>query len=166
MNQPWVHAKLLQSCQLCDPMDCSPPGSFVHGILQARILKWVAMFSSKGSSQSKDQTQVSCGSCTAGGFFIAESQGKPGIIHRYTYVPPFLNFPPAPSSSHPSRLSQSTCFGFPASQQIPTAYAFYIWSCVCFNTTLSSHPTFSLPSCDPESVLYICISFRICISLS
>ena len=36
--------KLLQSClTLCDPMDCSPPGSSVHGILQARILKWVAM---------------------------------------------------------------------------------------------------------------------------
>ena len=38
------YAKLLQSCPtLCDPMDCSPPGSSVHGILQARILEWVAM---------------------------------------------------------------------------------------------------------------------------
>ena len=38
-----VHAKLLQSClTLCNPMDCSPPGSSVHGILQARILEWVA----------------------------------------------------------------------------------------------------------------------------
>ena len=36
--------KLLQSClTLCDPVDCSPPGSSVHGILQVRILKWVAM---------------------------------------------------------------------------------------------------------------------------
>ena len=35
---------------LCDPMDCSPPGSSVHGILQARILEWVAMPSSRGSS--------------------------------------------------------------------------------------------------------------------
>ena len=42
-------AQLLQSClTLCDPMDCSPPGSSVHGILQARILEWVAMPSSKG----------------------------------------------------------------------------------------------------------------------
>ena len=40
-----------QSCPtLCDPMDCSPPGSFVHGILQARILEWVALPSSRGSS--------------------------------------------------------------------------------------------------------------------
>ena len=46
-----VHAKLLQLCPiLCDPMDCSPPGSSVRGILQARILEWVAMPSSRGSS--------------------------------------------------------------------------------------------------------------------
>ena len=42
-----VCAKLLQSCPtLCNPMDCSPPGSSVHGILQARILEWIAMPSS------------------------------------------------------------------------------------------------------------------------
>ena len=40
-----------QSClTLCDPMDCSPPGSSVHGILQARIFEWVAMPFSRGSS--------------------------------------------------------------------------------------------------------------------
>ena len=50
----------------CDPVDCSPPGSSVHGILQARILKRVAMPSSRGSSQLRDQTQVSH---IAGGFF-------------------------------------------------------------------------------------------------
>ena len=45
---------------LCDPMDCSPPGSPVHGILQAKILEWVAMPFSRTSSQSRDQIQVSC----------------------------------------------------------------------------------------------------------
>ena len=46
-----MHARLLQLClTLCDPMDCSPPGSSVHEVLQGRILKWVAMPSSKGSS--------------------------------------------------------------------------------------------------------------------
>ena len=49
-----VRAKSLQSClTLCDPMDCSPPGSYVHGILQARILEWVAMpswFLTQGSN--------------------------------------------------------------------------------------------------------------------
>ena len=43
-----LHAKSLQSCPtLCDPMDCSLPGSSVHGILQARILEWVAIASSR-----------------------------------------------------------------------------------------------------------------------
>ena len=54
-----------QSClTLCDPLDCSPPGSSIHGILQARILEWVATSSSRGSSQPRDQTHVSCVSST------------------------------------------------------------------------------------------------------
>ena len=44
---------------LCDPMDCSPPGSSLHGILQARILEWVAILFSRGSSPPRDQSQVS-----------------------------------------------------------------------------------------------------------
>ena len=51
---------------LCHPMDCSLPGSSVHGILQARILEWVAISFSRGSSQPRDKTQVSC---IAGSFF-------------------------------------------------------------------------------------------------
>ena len=49
-----------------DPVDCSPPGSSVHGILQARILEWIAISFSRGSSQFRDWTQVSC---TADRFF-------------------------------------------------------------------------------------------------
>ena len=45
------------SLTLCDPKDCSPPGSSVHGILQARILEWVAIAFSKGSSWPRDQTR-------------------------------------------------------------------------------------------------------------
>ena len=56
-----------RSClTLLKPHDCSPPGSFVHEILQARILERVAMPSSRGSSQPRDGTQVSC---IADGFF-------------------------------------------------------------------------------------------------
>ena len=44
---------------LCNSMDCSPPGSSVHGILQARVLEWIAIPFSRGSSQPRDQTQVS-----------------------------------------------------------------------------------------------------------
>ena len=52
---------IAQSCPtLCDHMDCGPPNSSVHGILQARILEWVAKPSSRGLSQPRAQTQVSC----------------------------------------------------------------------------------------------------------
>ena len=55
-----------QSCPtLCDLMDCSPPGPST-GILQTRIPEWIAMPSSRGSSQPRDRTQVSC---IAGRFF-------------------------------------------------------------------------------------------------
>ena len=58
-----------QACPaLCDPMDCSPPNSFVLGILQARILEWAAISFSRGSSPPRDQTQVSH---IAGVFFTA-----------------------------------------------------------------------------------------------
>ena len=53
---------------LCNPMDCSPPGSSVHGILQASILGWIAMPFFRGSSQPRDQTQVSH---MAGRFFTS-----------------------------------------------------------------------------------------------
>ena len=57
-----------QSClTLCDSMDCCPPGSSIHGILQARILEWVALPFSRESSQPGNQTQVSHIACR---FFI------------------------------------------------------------------------------------------------
>ena len=65
---PWTVA-----CQAPLPM----------GILQARILEWVAMPSSRGSSQSRDRTCVSCGSCNAGEFFTTEPLGKPSdMLYR------------------------------------------------------------------------------------
>ena len=66
-----VHARSVQLCPtLCDLTDCSPPGSSVHGILQAKKLEWVAMSSSSGSSQPRDRTCASCISRIAGGFFF------------------------------------------------------------------------------------------------
>ena len=58
----------------CNPMDYSLPGSSVHGISQARVLEWVAIPFSRGSSQPRDRTQVSC---IAGRFLPSESPGKP-----------------------------------------------------------------------------------------
>ena len=53
-------SQLFQSCPtLCNPMDCSLPGSSVHGIFQAIVLKWIAISFSRGSSQARDQTWVS-----------------------------------------------------------------------------------------------------------
>ena len=65
---------------LCDPMDCSLPGSPVHGILQVGILEWAAMPSSR-SSRPRDWIYVSCLSCLAGGFFT----------HWATWEAPVLN---------------------------------------------------------------------------
>ena len=68
------------------PMDCSLPGSSVHGILWAAILEWVAMSSSRGFSQPRNWNQVSC---IAGGFFTTEPPVKPkmkaimGILKLY-----------------------------------------------------------------------------------
>ena len=59
-----MHAKSLQSCPaLYNPMDYSPSGSSVHGTLQARTLEWIAISSSRGSSQLKDGTRFSYVSC-------------------------------------------------------------------------------------------------------
>ena len=66
----WFHStysEVAQSClTLCDPMDCSLPGSSVHGIFQARVLEWVAISFSRESSWPRDRTQVSS---IAGRFF-------------------------------------------------------------------------------------------------
>ena len=75
-------AKSLQSClSLCEPMDCSPLGSSVHGILQAWILKWVAMPSSRGFSQPCDGTCVSCLLHWQVGSVQLMPPGKPSLPH-------------------------------------------------------------------------------------
>ena len=60
---------------LCKPMDCSLPGSSVHGILKTRILEWVTISSSRVSFWPRDQASMSC---IAGGFFTTELPDKPG----------------------------------------------------------------------------------------
>ena len=82
-----VHMLLLFSCfhcvPLCDPMDCSLPGSSVHGILQARVLESVAMPFSRGSSWLRGWTQVPW---IAGTFFTTQTPGKSRL---YVYPLPF-----------------------------------------------------------------------------
>ena len=74
---------------LCIPTDCSPPGSSVHGILQARILKWVAMPSSRGFSWPRDRTHVSCSFCIAADSLPLSYQGNPwshSSPQKHTYL--------------------------------------------------------------------------------
>ena len=73
-----------QSClTLCDPVDCSPPGSSVHGILQARVLEWVAIFFSRGYSQARDQTQLSH---TAGRLFNHWATREALAMQKNNYI--------------------------------------------------------------------------------
>ena len=98
---------------LCDPVDCSPQGSSLCGIFQARILEWVAMPSSWGSSQPRDRNHISC---VAGGSFTTSHQESPYFI----YV---------------CMLSCSSCvwlFG-----TLWTVYILYIVVCICQSQSLS-----------------------------
>ena len=77
----WCVCLVAKLCPtLCDPMDCSPT---VHGISQARVLEWVAISFSSGSSQPRDGTHVSC---IAGESFTAEPLGKPQAGGMHTNI--------------------------------------------------------------------------------
>ena len=76
-----VKVLVTESCPtLCNPMDCRPPGSSVYRILQARILEWVVISFSRGSSWSRDRTQVSC---VAGRFFTVWATRE---AHLFIYL--------------------------------------------------------------------------------
>ena len=144
-----VHAKQRQSCPtLCDPMDCSLPGSSVHGILQARTLEWVAMPFSRGSFPTQELSL--------------------GLLHcrqiLYTHV-------------HTNRHVFSHSFHYQSrclivyielyvdccSQQVGPCYLpfLYVVVCICSSQT----PNLSLPSPSPfgdhKFVFYVCESVSI-----
>ena len=76
---PFEASVRAQSClTFCDPMNCSPPGFSVQGILQARILEWVAISYSRGSSQSRDGTLISC--LTGRGIYHSLPRMLPGTL--------------------------------------------------------------------------------------
>ena len=91
---------VIQSCPtLYGPVDCSPPGSSVHGILQARILEWVAILFSRGSSWPRNRTQVSC---IADGFFtiwaireglVLSSNPEYHTLKTSPLIPTIRNYP-------------------------------------------------------------------------
>ena len=85
-GQRWF--QVVRACQVASapptlrPVDCSSPGSSVHGILQAKLLEWVAMPPSRWPSLLRDRSRVSCGSWIAGGLVTAEPPGKPQFQGR------------------------------------------------------------------------------------
>ena len=89
-----MHAKSLQSClkescqTLCEPMDCSPRSSSVHGSLQARIVEWDAMLSSRGSSWPRNRTRVSYISCQ----FVTCLNWQVGSLSLAPPGKPFFSF--------------------------------------------------------------------------
>ena len=86
-NTACMQAKWLLWClSLSDPMDHSPPGVSVHGILQARILEWVAMPSSKGSSWRRDWTHVSSVSCIGRWVLYHQCHLEGGIFVRNFFI--------------------------------------------------------------------------------
>ena len=110
-----------------DSMVCSPPGFSVHGVFQVRILEWIAISFSRGSSQPRNWTQVSC---IAGRFSTYWTMREGRIVTilwwfllyinmnlPQVYMCPTKSWTPLPPASppYPSGLSQSTGFGCPAS---------------------------------------------------
>ena len=94
------YAQSLQLCPaLCNPMHCSPPGSSVHRILQARILEWVVMPSSRGSSQPRDQTRIS----------LSLQNWQAGSLALYLLGSPSFSFGQCQSCAH-SRSSLCVCW--------------------------------------------------------
>ena len=106
-----------QSCPiLCDPMDCSPPGSSVRRILLARILEWIAIFSSKESSWPRDPTSISCIPCI-GRWINLYSWNKYDLLIIYSYNSS-LNYVGVKTANplHSQKASYSFIVSFPHPQ--------------------------------------------------
>ena len=105
--------KSLQSCPiLCDPMDCGLPGFSVHGILQARILEWVAMPLSRGSSLPRDQTCVS---------YVFSYIGSKVLYHQHHPGSPLVIQFSSVTQSSPTLCDPMDCSmpDFPVHHQLP-----------------------------------------------
>ena len=130
LNWPCCCCLNAKSCPtLGDLMNCSPLGSSIHGILQARILGWVAISSSKGSSWTRGGTQISC---TGGRFFTIQLPWKPpNWLYHFLYSPsfPLLVFPGTDSMESPCCLSS-----YPRE-----TYFFFFFLCSC---TFNKFPSF------------------------
>ena len=89
----------------CNPMHCSPSSFSVHGIVQARILEWIVISFSSGSSRPRDQTQVSC---IAGRFFTTKPTRKPNIYSQQNIIQPSKGWKSDPCCSTDGTWGHST----------------------------------------------------------
>ena len=131
-------------------MDRSPPGSSVPGILHARILEWVAMPSSRGSSQPSNRTQVSCIFCIAGSFFSTKPPGK-----SHTYIPSLLKLP---LTSHPI---PALCCHKALVWVLWVPHLVYMKCCVCLHAALSMRSALSSRPHGP-GVCSLCLCLDCC----
>ena len=139
-------SEVAQSCPtLCDPMDCSLPGSSIRGILQARILEWVAISFSRGSSQPRDWTQVSR---IRGRCFNLWATRKAQIYpypypYSYLYLYPYLSILPGSKINHKYYISccNSHCI-----------WSVYLPRIHCFEVSISpcNKVRPSTQSCQPD----------------
>ena len=127
-----VCAKSLLSClTLCDPMDLSPPGSSVNGILQARILEWVAMPSSRRSSELRDRTRVSYVSCI----------GRWVIYHWHHLRSPPYAVDIIKDRRTVSRLQGQLSFFSYVVNSVILRFVTYAWNLKTFSSSVSSGVT-------------------------
>ena len=129
--EPKVKVKVIQSCPtLCNPMDCSLPGSSVHGILQARILEWVAVPFVSGSSQPRNRTGVSCHCRWI--LYQLSYQRSPYKLNHYLipdiFITPIRNTHPlAVTSLLTSKLFTTICL-LSVSFNLPILNISYTWN--------------------------------------
>ena len=132
------------------PVDCSPPGSSVHGIFHSRILQWVAIPSSREASRPRDRTSVSC---TVGRFFTAELPGKPKHPETcLTVTSPVLAEESMPGTSQNLLLLPAHCpVRFPDSSAV-------VWRMGSKERVFKSHLGQKTPLAPPQS-LPLCFFF-------
>ena len=145
-----VCAKSLPSCQiLCDPIDCSPLGSSVHGISQARILEWVAFPSFRVSSQPRDRTYVSC---IGRRFFTTSTTYIYIRVYTHTYTLHFYC-----GLSQNVEYSSLCCIVGPC-----LSILLYILVCICKSQT--PNPSLPQPSFSPLATslfsIWVCLFCR------
>ena len=108
------------------PKDCSPQGSSVRGIIQARILEWVAISSSRGSFQPRNQSTSPSASALVGGFFNTE---QPGKLHSRTFYLSILDILVCICDLETPNPSLS-CHSYPLTTTF--VFSLCLWICFCF----------------------------------